>query len=124
MELKEFVAESVKQIFEGVQEAQSSIDGEDAIVVPSVVPKSDADWHPSVVGYASKASKYLPLVQMVEFDVAVTVETQGEKKGGIGVVIGSVGIGGTKSSSDAASSVSRIRFGVPIALPIGKKNAS
>ena len=56
-------------------------------------------------------------VTPIEFDVAVTVTGGSEKKGGIGVFSGVFGVGGQASSNAASSSVSRIKFSVPVILP-------
>ena len=58
----------------------------------------------------------------VHFDVAVSTSEGTETKGGIGVVVGPVGSVGSQDQSDvASSSMSRIRFSVPVKLPVQPK---
>jgi hypothetical protein len=61
---------------------------------------------------------------MLEFDVAVTAAEGSEKKGGIGIVVGSFGIGGQKASNISSQSVSRIKFSVPVPLPFEDESKS
>lgn len=56
-------------------------------------------------------------VETVEFDVAVVAVEEGEKKGGIGIMVGSVGIGGQGKAATSNTSESRLKFTVPIILP-------
>src|SRR5262249_18048030 len=99
--LKEFVAEAIAQISEGVVEAQKRVKELNGTVNPTNVnigPKVREEHC-----FTSK-SDGLNVVQPVSFDVAVTAEESKDKKGGVGVAVGifSLGAGGhsdTKSSS-------------------------
>ncbi len=93
MDLKTFVSESLSQIIQGIEAAQSS--NENAQVNPA-----------DVVGYQQK-------VVQIEFDVAVTVEKVAEAKGGITVF--SLGASGESKKSD--STTHHLRFSVPVRLP-------
>jgi len=57
-------------------------------------------------------------VQKVDFDIAVTIGEKTATKGTIGIVIAAIGLGSQGESSNSKSSESRIRFSVPIALPV------
>jgi hypothetical protein len=98
MELQDFIAETLKQIISGVRRAQeSAID-----LGAKVNPRGGS------------------IVEMrnVHFDVAVSTSEGTEKKGSIGVSVGPVGSVGPQDQSDvASSSMSRIRFSVPLKLP-------
>jgi len=59
------------------------------------------------------------LLSNVEFDVAVTAEKSEGTKGGIGVFVGSIGLGAQGKSDLKNQSVSRIKFSAPISLPKG-----
>ena len=58
-------------------------------------------------------------IQKLEFDVAVTATEGSEKKAGIGVAMAMFGAGGQASSNTMNTSISRIRFTVPVILPKG-----
>ncbi len=106
MELREFVAETLIAIQEGVQDAIARM--KERKVIGTVSPVWDdgtkVDW-----------KEY---VQPVEFDVAVTATNKVEAggKGGIKVLtIAELGAEGSKSAEH--STVSRIKFSIPIVPP-------
>lgn len=112
MKLQDFVSETLKQIINGVKEAQEGAEKAGAIISP--------DSH---LTYENK--KYLfcsgRLVEHVEFDVAVTTSKGKETKGGLGIFVAGIGLG-TQGKSDASSiSVSRIKFSLPLVLPFQPK---
>jgi hypothetical protein len=92
VDLKAFVAETLKQIIAGIEEAQQN-----------------------GIGINSAST------QNVDFDVAVTATEGTDKKGGVGVFVLGFGLGAQGATSVSNSSVSRIRFTVPIFYPDRKK---
>ena len=102
MELQNFIEETLKQIVSGVRGAQESAFELGAKINPrggSVVE-----------------------MRNVHFDVAVSTSEGTETKGGISVFVGPVGSVGSQDQSDvASSSISRIKFSVPVKLPIQPK---
>lgn len=88
MELKEFVMQALKQVIEGVQNAQEIVPG-DGEVNPHIwkAQRGDAAKYKIL---ESNAGKW---IHMVEFDIAVTVVESTETKGGIGLVVGPVALG-------------------------------
>jgi len=110
MELQDFVAESLKQIISGVKTAQEYGSGVGAKVNPLINPFSD--YGPKVL-----ATEDGELAQEIKFDVAVTTTKGTSTKGGIGVFVGSVGLGSQGKSDAESSSISRIKFSVPLVLP-------
>jgi len=118
MELDEFIEESLKQILQGVKKAQ------EVTRLPNRDPRESALINPDIMYSADSApkGKYYAtisrdLVLFVDFDVAVTTDYKGEAKGTLGIKVFGIGIGGSGSSSEGASTVSRIKFQVPIRLP-------
>lgn len=59
-------------------------------------------------------------VATVEFDIALAEANSKDTKGGIGVYLGGVGLGSQGASHGEASTHSRIKFSVPVVLPIAK----
>lgn len=113
MELKDFVCESLKQIVEGVNKAQEPIRRLGGYVNPTVLPKGTNEAH---------FGEFLPSGQQVffvEFDVAVTVNeqtgTHAEAKLQVASFL-SLGAGG--NSGDAQQTTQRMKFKVPLALPL------
>jgi len=105
------VAESIKQIIDGVNEAKSYAEQHGAIVNPQ-----RWGWNSSNV-QAKYDVKTGAAIETIEFDVAVTVAEGTQTKGGIGVFMGAVGLGSQGQSSNQNASVTRIKFSVPLVLP-------
>jgi hypothetical protein len=58
------------------------------------------------------------VVQEIEFDVAVHATEGTETKGGIGIMVGAIGLGSQGKSQAGNASESRIRFTIPMVLPV------
>lgn len=110
MELKDFVAQTLTQLIEGVVASQKAGSAHGATVNPQINPMSDSSKHGFVHCYEGFA-------QVVRFDVALTVTEGTGTKGGIGVFAGPVNLGSSGQSSSSNSSVSRVQFNVPLILP-------
>jgi len=107
MDLKEFITETIVQIQEGVQDAikrRSSTDDAAGAINP-VFFKRDHNPYNST------------LRQMVEFDVALTVSDKSGREGKAGLKVWSLDLGGGASKSAERSTVSRIKFSIPIVPP-------
>jgi hypothetical protein len=117
MELKDFVSETLRQIFGGVKEAQAFAVEHGGKVVPEKI--------------AFRTDQGLQLwdkqdgtpIQMIEFDVAVTTTEGTATKGGVGVFVGAMGVGSQGQSNASNQSVSRIKFTVPVQFPKQQEGA-
>jgi hypothetical protein len=111
MQLRDFVAETLKEIIDGVIEAQRHYQDKGGSVASGV----------TYAGTSSENRLWNSVTrapaQVVEFDVAVTAAEGTETKGSIGVFIGAIGLGSHGKSESSNTSVSRIKFSVPIILP-------
>ena len=115
MELSEFVAESLRQIIDGVTLAQEYASRKGATVNPNNM------WYRADQGVVKIQDRETgAFIQEVNFDVAVTATDGTKTKGGIGVFVGTVGLGSQGQSEAVKESVSRIKFTVPLALPVLK----
>jgi len=56
-------------------------------------------------------------IQIVGFDIALADASATDTKGGIGVFLGTAGLGSQGASHGESSSTSRIKFSVPLVLP-------
>lgn len=112
MNLREFVSTVLQEVVAGVEDAQSSVKG-DSEVNPHIWMAQRADANKQKI-LESNNGKW---IHMVEFDVAVTVAESTGTKGGIGLVVGPVALGSQGASNAQSSTVSRIKFEVPIAFP-------
>ena len=111
MELKEFVAQTLTQIIDGVVQSQTNAIAHGALVNPHLNPMSGKN---SEHGFLQCLEGF---AQVVKFDVALTVTEGTGTKGGIGVFAGPVNLGTSGQSSNSNSSVSRVQFNVPLILP-------
>ena len=116
MDLKEFIAQALVEVVEGVLEAQNTLQENGKYINPKLATQQGRhEAHGKVVSTDGQ------LVQSVDFDVAVTATTGSGTKGGIGVVAGIFALGSQGESSAEKSALSRIKFSVPVALPYGQK---
>lgn len=116
MNLKDFVSESIVEIVEGLVDAQSRIESNDAKVVPdvkNVFTQSQTGGTNLAIGWDKQGN----LIHSIEFDIAVTANEGTETKGGIGVVAGVFALGSQGKSQESNQSISRLKFRVPISFP-------
>jgi hypothetical protein len=116
MELKEFVSESLKQIIDGVIDAQTYAKSKGASIIPSRMIYTAPSNNIPVVLAGMRGEINKP-VQIMEFDVAVTVTQTGEAKAGLGIFSGALGIGAQAKLEDGNVLANRIKFSVPFLFP-------
>lgn len=110
MNLQEFIRTALTEIVAGVAEARDEVQKRGASVGSM-----------KLYGYLKEAKIVtndddLPVTQ-IEFDIALADTSGTSTKGGIGVFLGSVGLGSQGASQAESSSHSRIKFSVPVAFP-------
>lgn len=89
MELKDFIKHSLVQITKGIQEVNEELEDTDVKINPKNVyvnAKARQDY-----GRLMENKETVPVVELVEYDVAVFAEEGTETKGGIGTSVGSIG---------------------------------
>ena len=115
MDLKTFVSSTLQQIVRGVELAQTELADSDAQINPGARALPPRDGMPGVPG------KYgLQHVRDVTFDVAITAGDEQTAGANGGVKVMGLQLGGSGGVRYENSSVSRIQFVVPIALPMAK----
>lgn len=112
MDIREFVSTVLQEIVSGVQDAQTEIQGDGEINPHIWMAERDNASKQRIL--ESNNGKW---IHMVEFDVAVTVADSTNTKGVVGLVVGSIGLGSQGQSTNQNSTVSRVKFEVPIAFP-------
>jgi hypothetical protein len=117
MNLQDFITESLVQLARGIEGAAEQLKGTKAIVNPRNV-STETHTHSNIYGFVDTEQSYFKAVQRIEFDVAVTASTGTATKGGIGIMVGAIGLGSQGQSDAQNSSVSRIKFMVPMVLPM------
>lgn len=114
MKLKDFLKDTLVQIVDGVTEAENELrhKGASANPVGGYFDQSavgDRQW-----SFADG------ITETVEFDVALTNSEKDGTSQGIGVLLGGITLGAKGHTEETISSVTRIKFKVPILLPKGK----
>jgi hypothetical protein len=116
MDLETFISQSLKEIIAGIRSAQQYVaqSGTGAAINPRGITalQKDSEGMKQPHDMITK----LP-VHQVEFDVAVTVAQSSQGKAGAGLLVAGLGIGGQKASTAESSSVSRVKFTVPLIWP-------
>jgi hypothetical protein len=100
LQLRDFVAETIKQVIDGVATAQVYAVKKASVVNPRTHPSSTP-------------------IQSISFDVAVTAAKGTTTQGGIAVFTGFIGLGSKGQSDKSNETINRIQFSVPVILPIG-----
>lgn len=114
MELQSFIAQSLRSIIEGVREAQASTKDSGAVIVPELTQRQQRDDAAMVNLGDSHAYAY-----DVEFDIAVAAAQKRGARAKAGIsVLGADLLGAGGDSSRSERSTSRIRFKVPVVLPV------
>ena len=113
VELKDFVAQSIRQVIEGVAEAQEHAKDSKARVNPrgTRITEGSVKWDSKDSSYSLHHGGYL------EFDIAVTTLESDKAEGGFGIFVGPLAAGTKGQTLEAETAVSRLRFSVPVFLP-------
>ena len=116
MNIQEFIVDSLKGITEGITEAQKQLSSK-AFINPGRLDDVDNEA-------AGRREKLLVanatmgrLAQIVEFDIAITVAEASTAGGGAQLKVMGIGLGAEGRKDFSSSSVSRIKFSVPVCLP-------
>lgn len=110
MELKEFISQSLLQIFEGVRQAQENTKELGGSIATKVIaPQRD---HQSIIGFNHKDA-----VILVDFDVSLTTVDASNSKAGLGLFVAAFGGGVQAGSESTNNQLNRLRFSVPVVLP-------
>jgi hypothetical protein len=107
--LDDFISETLKQIIDGVKTAQKHAVSRGAKVNPAGkrLQASTRTTHETE-----------PRSTIVEFDIALAAHEGKQKKGGVGVFLASVGVGGQAQSEATVSSTSRVKFRLRLLPPV------
>ncbi|MHC4404562.1 MAG: hypothetical protein ACYTG0_33320 [Planctomycetota bacterium] len=115
MQLAEFIEESLVQMIQGVKKAQDKTRDTDAEIAPAGLAKF-ADDQTQIMFKPGQG-----LVNMVEYDVAVTTGEKTSAQGGIGIVMAVLGVGAQAKMEDSSSAIHRIKFSIPVVLGPGEE---
>lgn len=111
MKLEDFVAETIIQIINGINKTHDNAKKNGATVNPRLEAIKD------ILPNGQRIIEPRPPIHSIEFDVAVTTMEEKGAKGGFGVFVGPMGIGSQGKSELINTSMSRIKFSVPVIFP-------
>lgn len=117
IELRKFITQALIEIAGGVHDAQAPVAEMRGAVAPDDIDSSGSDRVKSRVLFSLNRP-----VQIIEFDVAVTITDETGGKAGIGVLSGVVNFGAGGTTKDSAQIVNRIQFTVPMVLPVAERS--
>jgi hypothetical protein len=115
MDLDEFIKTALVQVVSGIRTAQE-VEGVGAFVVPS------GDGGHKYPDNARVASNSRLKSTIIDFDIAVTVESNDKTSGSGGLKVAEIGADIKGETTNKDIKVSRIQFGVPIMLPESQSN--
>jgi hypothetical protein len=115
VELKDFVKNTLVQIVDGVTNAEKELVAKGATVNPI-----GGHFDQKQVGGRTWSFED-GITEVVDFEVALTNSEKEGTSAGIGVLLGSINLGAKGASEEVITSVTRIKFSVPILLPKGRK---
>lgn len=119
MELKEFVKSTIAQIIDAVDELNTMYQDKDAVVNPATPYKNNKE------SKAFNTKEGYRQITDIEFDLTVSVEDAKDSSGRVNVLACVIGGDASRSHTEGSSSVSRVKFSVPVMLPACKvKDAS
>jgi hypothetical protein len=114
MDLQDFVSQTLTQIVSGVRAAQTEVRSMEADINPHLSSSSEQAGKLGFFWAGGRA------VQVVQFEIDLTVVEGTGTKGGIGVFAAGIGFGSSGQSNSESHAVSRIKFAIPIALPLSE----
>ena len=109
MEIQDFIRSVLVQLVRGVETAQQELKDSKATINPLGIRAQ----------LALEQNKAAPDFTNVEFELAVEVKSSGEQAGGVGIQVAVFKMGAEGKKMEAESHVSRLRFSVPVHLPLG-----
>lgn len=106
MELKEFIKTALADITDAVKESQAEI-GNGAIISPPFAIETG--------GVNQRVHKYK--IYDIDFDIAITSVNGSGQSRKLGLEVCGIGYKNEKTDSDDSTSVSRIKFSIPVVYP-------
>lgn len=118
MDLKEFIKETVRSLIEASHELQVELAPKGAIINPPT------DGGRAETFETGSATHFQRRVQLIEFDVALTVSSTNSAGGKAGLKIFSAEIGVEGEHARVKQDVNRVKFTLPVALPPSEHEAT
>ncbi len=121
MELKSFIAAALVQIAEGIDAANEKLNCSEATVNPRNITVPEG-WEKVYGVWNKNALEMHPIVELIEFDVAIQIKEDSEASGKAGLSVAQIGFGAKGSISESRGTESRIKFKIPMVYPRAKQS--
>lgn len=108
MDIREFIINTLVQIVQGVDDANEKLKETGSFI-------SSKNIRPLRDGTTYNTETY-DLVNLIEFDIAVTVNEKDSTNGGMGIKIASFNIGGGLQNENSNQAINKIKFNIPLTL--------
>jgi hypothetical protein len=112
MEINQFITQVIVQINKGISNASSDIEKD---VLPKSYNNMSKDINNGIqsVNYKDYDTQ---LISNIMFELSLTNGKKGSVNGGIGVLLGNINIGASGKNEAEQTSISKIKFTIPIVL--------
>lgn len=114
MKLEDYIYESLTQIISGVKKAQDFALSNEATINPKSLRQGNSD------GNMYWDERNFRPAQIIEFDVSVTTREEGSMEGKAGVFVSVLKLGVEGKEGEQNMTSNKLRFSVPIMLPVQK----
>lgn len=114
MKLDDFISETISQIINGIKKANEFAKENGGKIDASNLGYTGSKGGGGIIFFDISTRE---IVQNIEFDIAVTANDTEKGKSGIGVFIGSIGLGTQIENGNENTIVNRIKFSIPLYLP-------
>ncbi len=118
MELKDYIAETLVQIINGIIEAQKQLNDVDVIVNPAKTFGSKGDFW---IGKDQDKGPVLRRVQEVEMKIGVISSEEVTDDGGAKVHLGVLNIGAGVEEKGVERNENYVKFSIPVSFPVSDK---
>lgn len=113
VDLKDFISDAIVDLCEGLSDAKERLKDKGAYVNPPVQGMAEAKGR-TVYTHAHGSGHQCALV---DFDIAITASQKTAAEGGGRVSVVGVSFGSEVNGESASSTVSHVKFTLPIAFP-------
>ena len=117
LKLQEFISNTLEQIVNAIVDSNISLESTGAEISPLI----KTDWKKLSDSGFEISQKGIP-VREIEFDIAITAEKEKTKGGNMGLNVSVVSLKGGKDSKSIDSTISRIKFKIPVTYPTNNKS--
>ena len=115
MEIKDYIAETLVQITEGIKEAQKRLKDEDVVVNPGKTFGSQGNYW---IGKQQERGVVVRRVQEVEMKIGVVSSEETTGDGGVKARLGVLNLGAGIEEKGIERNENYVKFSIPVSFPV------